>query len=403
MPFQNQIMAGTSAQQGTRYTMWSWGNKTYPMGLGATAPDSVPQQIGDLDDWTPMFVTTDDSTHAVKSDGTLWSWGNGDLLGNGGVPGWVCSPVQIGSATNWTSVWGNSRGKNLYAINQSGELWAWGLGETGNNGDSALTFRSSMVQIAGTTWVGAHGGVDHSSGIKTDGTLWGWGRGTLGVTWHNTTTFYSSPVQAGTATTWWGAAGYPPSDGWEAGVENHKKFGCMDGDQTGYLIDSAGKAWSCGSNVAGGARGQTNIANSSPSQISTDGQSANSEANWTHIQGAAYGCVGINDGKFKTWGGYNTSGELGGGNTTTPSLGQIFEWDGSVTDCSRACGVAGAGAQGASVMNAGGTLYFAGENGQGQFGNGGLTDVSSPVQGPATTDWVRVVMGALHCIAVKEA
>jgi hypothetical protein len=54
-------------------------------------------------------------------------------------------------------------------------------------------------------------------------------------------------------------------------------------------------------------------------------------------------------------------------------------------------------------MIVGGTLYFSGYNGSGCFGKGNTTNYSSPVQGPSTTDWVKVVIGETSAMGVREA
>jgi alpha-tubulin suppressor-like RCC1 family protein len=44
-----------------------------------------------------------------------------------------------------------------------------------NLGQGNRTYRSSPVQIPGTTWSSISGGTQYSLATKTDGTLWSWG------------------------------------------------------------------------------------------------------------------------------------------------------------------------------------------------------------------------------------
>jgi len=92
---------------------------------------------------------------------------------------------------------------STYAIKTDGTLWVWGLGTSGQLGNSAAVDYSSPVQVGGlTTWSKVAGARWAASAIKTDGTLWGWGRNNTGTIGDGTITDRSSPVQAGALTTW---------------------------------------------------------------------------------------------------------------------------------------------------------------------------------------------------------
>ena len=84
-----------------------WGaNSTGQLGQGNTTATSSPVQVGSLTTWS-VLNCSNDSTHAIKTDGTLWGWGSGALgrLGDGtGVN--KSSPVQIGSETDFVNVTG---------------------------------------------------------------------------------------------------------------------------------------------------------------------------------------------------------------------------------------------------------------------------------------------------------
>ena len=73
-----------------------------------------------------------------------------------------------------------------------------GVGQLGLND---TTYRSSPVQIPGTSWSSISGGTTHSLATKTDGTLWSWGRNVSGQLGQNNATQFSSPVQI-PGTTW---------------------------------------------------------------------------------------------------------------------------------------------------------------------------------------------------------
>jgi len=389
--FQNSLMAGAASISGDEtYVLWAWGEASDGSnGLGNNTTYSSPVQIGSLNDWTPCICTDGNSTHAIKSDGTLWGWGRGDMLGNGTNTN-KSSPIQIGSATDWYAVFCASTAECHWAINTSGELWTWGNNTEGMLGVGSLTNYSSMVQVAGTTWAAACSGVNHTIAVKTDGTLWGWGSGQFGRSFHNSQTDYSSPVQCGTDTTWWGSSDYPPSGGWESGVEAQKVFGQhQNGGGDSLVIDTNGKLWATGLNLYGGT-GLPEY-NLSPQQVGTS-------TDWTHKEMGKYSGCGVNDGAFFTWGGPNSGGSLGNG-TKSFTKGTLYEWDtGTATG---AAYTNGAAPYDHSFANFSGTLYGSGESSHGQAGNGTTTNTSSPVQGPGTTDWTKIIGGSYNFIAIK--
>ena len=81
------------------------------------------------------------------------------------------------------------------AVNDTGTLWIWGDNYCGQIGDNTITYRSSPVQIPGTSWNDIAGGSCHSFARKSDGTLWSWGINNNGQLGDNTTTNRSSPIQ----------------------------------------------------------------------------------------------------------------------------------------------------------------------------------------------------------------
>ena len=117
------------------------------------------------------------------------------------------SPVQVTSKTNWAKIYGQNSGyasfTHKHAIDQSGALWGWGRGLSGEIGDSTNTSKSSPVQVGAlTTWDYVTSTNQGTYAIKTDGTLWSWGNGENGSLGHNNITSYNSPKQIGSDTDW---------------------------------------------------------------------------------------------------------------------------------------------------------------------------------------------------------
>jgi len=189
-------------------TLWAWGKNEYGVLANSLAHDanrSSPVQIPG----TTWRTASGSLSHVVatKTDGTLWGWGQNDdgQLGQNNRTTYS-SPVQI-PGTSWSSL--ASAGNYVSWFGRTdGTLWAAGQ----NNGDrrgalaqNDLVYRSSPVQIPGTTW-GTNQNHFKGSGtplaMKTDGTLWSWGYNSQGGIGQNNRVDYSSPVQIGSETDW---------------------------------------------------------------------------------------------------------------------------------------------------------------------------------------------------------
>ena len=141
-------------------------------------------------------VTFNNSTYAIKNDGTLWSWGN-NSYGKLGLGDTVnrSSPCQIGSGTDWVYV--NAGYHHAGAINTTGNLWLWGRNTEGQLGDNTTIHRSSPVQtVMAGLWDQVACGKNHTFAISSVSKLWSWGDNTYGACGTNAaTSSYSSPVQ----------------------------------------------------------------------------------------------------------------------------------------------------------------------------------------------------------------
>jgi alpha-tubulin suppressor-like RCC1 family protein len=93
---------------------------------------------------------------------------------------------------------------STYAIKTDGTLWVWGLGTSGQLGNSAAVDYSSPVQVGGlTTWSKVAGARYTGLATTTAGTLYAWGSNAYGQLAQGTSgTANSSPVQIGALTTW---------------------------------------------------------------------------------------------------------------------------------------------------------------------------------------------------------
>ena len=138
---------------------FSWGRNDYGQcGLNNRTQYSSPTQVPGTT-WayatSGSYLTGDQNTAVIKTDGTLWMWGrnhSGELGQNNLTK--YSSPVQVGSDTTWNS--GSyqkfTSGKSTGAIKTDGTLWMWGNNDEGQLGQNNNTNCSSPIQIPGTNW-----------------------------------------------------------------------------------------------------------------------------------------------------------------------------------------------------------------------------------------------------------
>ncbi len=168
-------------------TVWAWGSNS----AGQTGVDSsfaaktTPQQV--MLNGAAFNATAVSAgyfyTLAIRSDNTLWAWGTNfeGSLGVGSATANSFVPVQIGSASNWQFV--SAGNGHSFAINSSGELWAWGRSSEGQLGIGSVSsnqFFPVQVPTEGENWQNVSAGVRHTIGLKTDGTIWAWGKNSSG-------------------------------------------------------------------------------------------------------------------------------------------------------------------------------------------------------------------------------
>jgi alpha-tubulin suppressor-like RCC1 family protein len=157
-------------------TLWLWGpGAGGRLGDNTTISRSSPvQTISSGTNWKQVSAGAF-RVAAIKTDGTLWLWGAGYFggLGNNGVAN-VSSPVQtVSSGANWKQV--SSGNDTTAAIKTDGTLWLWGrgayVGYGGILGNNSTIDRSSPVQTisAGTNWKQVSTALYTTSAIREEG------------------------------------------------------------------------------------------------------------------------------------------------------------------------------------------------------------------------------------------
>ncbi|HLY74751.1 MAG TPA: RCC1 repeat-containing protein [Planctomycetota bacterium] len=133
-------------------TVWGWGdNSTGQMGAAtSSALQSTPVQIPGLSSIVAIAAGYDHGM-ALASDGSVWTWGNNSTgqLGNG-LFTFVASanlPAQVPDLTGVISI--SAGQQTSLAIRQDGTLWSWGsnnLGELGIGSDSVVGVPTLIVR-----------------------------------------------------------------------------------------------------------------------------------------------------------------------------------------------------------------------------------------------------------------
>jgi len=277
-------------------TVWAWGNNNYgQLGDGSTTNRTVPVQVNGL---TGIQAVSAGEYHVLglKSDGTVWAWGDNAVgqLGDGTSTNRT-TPVQVGGLSGIVAVTAGLL--HSLALKSDGTVWAWGMNIRGQLGDGTTTIRMAPVQVSGLTGITAiAAGQWHSVALKNDGTVWSWGYNWVGQLGDGTGTQQTTPVQASGMS---GVIAIAAGQSHTVALKSNGTVWAWGDDYYGELGDAQ---WSFQEFTAVQVPGLSGIV------AVTAGQSTGS-GNCTTFATKS-------DGTVWAWG-YNGSGELGDGTTTT--------------------------------------------------------------------------------------
>jgi alpha-tubulin suppressor-like RCC1 family protein len=304
---------------------------------------------------------------------SLWTWGVGTSgeLGNTTITNRSTPVTTFSGGTNWKQI---SCGSNGFAaaIKTDGTLWTWGNGGNGRLGNATITNSSTPVTTfaGGTNWKQVSCGSFHMAAIKTDGTLWTWGLGTSGQLGNVTITSSSTPV-----TTF-------------SGGTNWKQVSCGGGHSAAIKTD--GTLWTWGQGTSG-ILGNASITNSSTPVTTFAGGT-----NWKQVSAGSGNISAIKtDGTLWSWGS-GGNGRLGNAsltNTSTP----VTTFAGGTNWKQVSCGDGHI-----ASIKTDGTLWTCGIGAAGQLGNASIIGSSTPVTTfSGGTNWKQVSAGGGHMTAIK--
>ncbi|MCL2862085.1 MAG: leucine-rich repeat protein [Firmicutes bacterium] len=285
--------------------IWAWGNNNWgQLGNGTTMRSPIPLQISAGMRFTNVLAG-DGNSFALDAQGNLWAWGlnNFGQLGNGTTESSLFPTiVNTAGRINNARVVSVSTGTNhSLAIDEFGNLWAWGSNANGRLGDGTAMGRTSPVRIntAGrinnARIVSISAGNGHSLAIDEFGNLWAWGLNSYGQLGDGTTTSRNSPVQISI----------------EVRGENVKVVSISAGNEHSLAIDEFGNLWAWGLNNYGQLGEGTTTNRLAPVQISIEVSGENVKV--VSISAGVGHSLAIDEhGNIWAWG-LNNHGQLGDG------------------------------------------------------------------------------------------
>jgi alpha-tubulin suppressor-like RCC1 family protein len=223
-------------------------------------------------------------------------------------------------------------------------------------------------------WIHIAAGTNVTCGIREGNTLWCWGAGAYGALGNGQSVNEDQPQQIS-----------KPTAGWAS---------VTDGGGHGCATRNDGGLWCWGYNREGELGIGTTVNVARPHQVTSP-----AAVGWTAVSaGANHTCAIRSDTTLWCWG-YNSSGQLGLGNTSTEDLPQ------QVTSPASTGWTAVSAASGYTCATRGdSTLWCWGYNGQGELGIGSTTnqDLPQQVTTPASADWASISAGFNHTCATRS-
>jgi alpha-tubulin suppressor-like RCC1 family protein/predicted peptidase len=132
------------------------------------------------------------ASYALDENGEVWSWGFGDYqaanLGQGVKSDQAIStPAKVKNLVNIKAIAGGEA--CAYALNMSGQVWAWGVNRLGCVGDGSQSVRATpvLLNLSNVRMIAARS--QGAYAITNQGELWSWGESMYGSvgngTWAN--------------------------------------------------------------------------------------------------------------------------------------------------------------------------------------------------------------------------
>lgn len=178
-------------------SVWSWGDHKYGQlgdrlsALETDKPSAIRREDGTRLLGIKSIAAGGDHTVALDNEGNVWTWGRNSH----GQLGYATAEIR--TSTEWMVHHANpemvmlSEGVPLkakaisagefhtLAVDESGQVWAWGSGDSGQIGQ--LNKSTAPILVSGlSNVVAVAAGGEHSLALTAEGAVYAWGRGTNG-------------------------------------------------------------------------------------------------------------------------------------------------------------------------------------------------------------------------------
>ncbi|GAY11851.1 CAP domain-containing protein [Pseudonocardia sp. N23] len=188
-------------------SVWTWGSNIYGcLGLGAHVDEAHQPQRVAIDG----VVAVQGGFHhtlVLDQEGVIWGWGanNSGQLGTGTATaptGGVVTPVRAQWPGRYAPVAISTSGVHTLAIDENGEVWAWGSADSGQlglgigagDGTTPPVLTPTAVRFdEDVTIVAVAASLEHSLALDSDGQVWVWGDNRMGTLGDGTTDRSTKP------------------------------------------------------------------------------------------------------------------------------------------------------------------------------------------------------------------
>ncbi|MCI8520135.1 MAG: S8 family serine peptidase [Clostridia bacterium] len=360
-------------------TVWTWGWNNYgQLGDGQASSHlyrTTPMKVDNLTDIESISCGTS-CCMAVQDDGSIWSWGynkQGQLGDGSYVDRYL--PVKIDTISDIIYISSGS-GHNV-ALKEDGRVLSWGSNIYGQLGDGTYISKPTPTEVdnlTGIASVTASG--HHSIALKDDGTIVTWGNNDYGVLCDGSKLSHSIPIQSLVK---------------NVKIPNNGETVLDTNSSTALVVKEDGTVWGWGSNPTGQLGNESDKTYSIPVEIEglTDVVSVSI--------GSVHAIALKKDGTVWSWG-RNNLGQLGIGSNsnvveTLPPV-QVNNLDNIIA--------IDIGYNHSVALRADGTVWTWGYNGSGQLGDGTTTTKNTPVKVVGLENVVYIATGSDYSFAIQE-
>jgi len=171
-------------------SVWSWGDHTYgqlgvrPSTLESAKPSAIRGTDGNRLSDIKSIAAGGYHTVALDKNNEVWTWGRNSSGQLGYVTPMIGSSDQMEPNANPKIVMKKavaiSAGEyHTLAVDEQGQVWAWGSGAYGQIGRTGVAVIPELVPGLSNI-VAVAAGADHSLALTREGTVFAWGRNTSG-------------------------------------------------------------------------------------------------------------------------------------------------------------------------------------------------------------------------------